>query len=449
MARDIDAALSRVPGYQRFLTVDEMYAHAREVAEAHPELARFREVGSSTDGQRIPMVSIGAGPRSAVLFACPHPNEPIGAMLIQFLLDELIADEALRSGWTWHLLPCVDPDGVRLNEGWFGGPFTIRNYARHFYRPRSAEQVEWTFPLEYKTFSWQTPIAETRALMAAFQEARPDFVYSLHNAGFGGVFYYISRDVHQAYEALTSIPKRKGLFMSLGEPEMPWAEAFAPAVYRTPTAKDAYDYFERYAQGDPAEFINGGGSSFDFLQPLTAPLGLITELPYFQSPQISDSSPTRDTRRDVILQGIEKTREMFSSLAELLAETHDHMTEDTRFLRAVSSFTDAIPKTLDSKAQWARSADGMDELATVAQRVDELYVGTFYRVLVASMLTRAFDVQLAVKASPVVESAKGRLEGKLDAWIGEIEANLDYSAIAIRPLVQVQYGAMLAVLDAM
>ncbi len=449
MASTFDEALERVPHYERFLGVDELYAYARAVAAQHPSLATYREVGSSTDGQAIPMVSIGSGPKSALLFACPHPNEPIGAMLIHFLLDELVANPELRSQWTWHLLPCVDPDGVRLNEGWFAGPFTIRNYARNFYRPRSEEQVEWTFPLSYKTFSWQTPIPETRALMAAFDATRPDFVYSLHNAGFGGVYYYISRDVQGAYEAMSTIPGHRGLFLSLGEPEMPWAVEFAPAVYRTPTAKDAYDYFEKYAQGDPASFITGGGSSFDYLQPLSGPLSLVTELPYFQSPQISDEAPIEQSRRDVILEGIERTRTMFSSLSELLEDTRAAMTEDTRFLRAVSSFAEQIPKTLDSKAQWARTTESMAGPATVAQLTDELYVGTFYRVLVASMLTRAFDAQLAADPSPTVEDAKHRLGKKLDAWISEIETNLDYSPIPIRTLVQVQYGAMLAVLEAM
>src|SRR5690606_16050448 len=140
MTPELEAALGRVPDYDRFYTFEEMTARARSVAERHPSLASLETVGASTEGRPIEMVRIGDGPQRILLYALPHPNEPIGAMLVQFLLDELIGNEELRSGRSWYLLPCVDPDGTVLNEGWFTGPFTVRNYARHFYRPRSVEQ---------------------------------------------------------------------------------------------------------------------------------------------------------------------------------------------------------------------------------------------------------------------------------------------------------------------
>ncbi|CAF3885733.1 unnamed protein product, partial [Rotaria sp. Silwood1] len=105
-------------------------------------------------------------------------------------------------------IPCVDPDGTRLNQGWFSGPFTIRNYARNFYRPRTEEQVEWTFPITYKNYSWTTPSNETQALMYAIRLVQPDFVYGLHNSGFGGMYYYISQplfDIFPQLERFTSI----------------------------------------------------------------------------------------------------------------------------------------------------------------------------------------------------------------------------------------------------
>ena len=44
-------------------------------------------------------------------------------------------DEALEAtGVEWHFVPDADPDGTRLNEGWFDGPWTREHYARNFYR---------------------------------------------------------------------------------------------------------------------------------------------------------------------------------------------------------------------------------------------------------------------------------------------------------------------------
>jgi hypothetical protein len=451
VSAEIRAKMERVPDYTRFSTVDELVASARAAAAQHPTRASLREIGRSSDGDAIPMVSIGAGSRSALLIGCPHPNEPIGAMLVQFLMEELIERGDVRGGWTWHLIPCIDPDGTRLNEGWFGGPFTVRNYARHFYRPWSQEQVEWTFPFRYKEFSWERPLPETRALMRAFRDTRPDFVYSLHNAGFGGVYYYLSQDVGAAYPALHAIPRALGLVLSLGEPEMPWAVEWAPAVYRYPSVRDAYEYHAQYAPGNAAGRIAGGGSSWDYLTSIQdsarPPLALNTELPYFQSPDITDQTPTRDTRRDVIQAGIERTREVLRAVSELLAEVSGVLPEDTRPMRAVASFVAHGYKSVESKGAWAQRSGGMSHPATVAQRADELYVGLFYNALMASMLNRAFAMSLEAQHAPVVVHAQRRLTRLLDLWLGDVEAHLRYTATPIRTLVQAQYGAMLAILD--
>jgi hypothetical protein len=446
MTQTLRAALERVPEYQRFLTVQEMFDRARRVAEEHPDLARYQEVGRSTDGEPIPMVSIGDGPQSVVLFACPHPNEPIGAMLVQFLLDELVANESLREGRTWHLLPCVDPDGTRLNEGWFSGPFTVRNYARNFYRPRSEEQVEWTFPMRYKNFSWDAPIPETRSLMNAFELTRPDVLYSLHNAGFGGVYYYLSDDLPGAYADWREIPEGLGLFMALGEPEMPWAEEFAPAVYRWLGVAAAYDYFERFASEPPQTLIHGGGSSYDYARPISEPLMLITELPYFQSPLVSDGTPTAQSRSETILAGIARSREVYAALGEVLDAAGPDLTADTRFLRASATFIRDIPKGFDGQERWARETPGMDAPATVAQRADALYVSRFYQVLIASMLRRAIETQRASGDTAALSAAQARLEGLIEGWVSDLETNLPHSSIPIRPLVQAQYAALLVAL---
>ena len=447
---EINDALQRVPNYGRFYTLDEILARARAVADEHPDLAEFRVVGHSTDGQEIPLLRIGNGPTRIMLFAFPHPNEPIGAMLIHFLLDELIANEALRRDRTWYLLPSVDPDGTRLNEGWFAGPYTIRNYAKHFYRPPSAEQVEWTFPIDHRDLHFDRPLPETEALMHAFELARPHLVYSLHNAGFGGVYYFISEDLKDVYPAFHEIPRQRGLALSLGEAEMPWAEVFAPAVYRVGSIRDAYDYYEAYGTNSPADIIQGGGSSADYLASMDLPEGtpvtLITELPYFQCPQVSDESPVARSRRDVLLEGVEQTRATTLKVKAILDRIAPEMTLDTRFYRAVSAFTEQALAGLGSKERWAREAEGMKAQATVAQETDELYVGSFYRLLVASMLRRALDAQRAETPSATLDAAAADLERLLDDWAARLEANLQYEAIPIKTSVEVQYGALLTVL---
>lgn len=444
---DIDRWLTLVPDFARFLTVDELYAQAREVAAAHPELARCRDVGHSTDGEAIPMVSIGDGPVPLLFYACPHPNEPIGAMLVSHLLDELIRSPELRAGFTWHLLPCVDPDGTRLNEGWFAPPYTVRRYAAGFYRPPGVEQVEWTFPATHKTFEFGDPIPETRALMAALTEVRPAFVYSLHNAGFGGVYYYLSRDVPDVYPEFYRVPESLGLFMAKGEAEMPWGVSFAPAIYKTTSVAEAYDYYETYTDEDPAAMIGSGGSSSDFLQALDGhrALTLITELPYFQAPAVADEAPSGQSRREVLLAGKEKTQSLTLAVEALSAPVTPLMTLDSRFWRAFSLFHSHYLRG-DVERQAILADPQTLTPATVAQRTDALYVSPFYQLLIYSMLGRAFEQQRREADSPELEHAERELARLLDAGFTDLETHLEYRVIPIRQAVQTQFGAFLALL---
>ncbi|CAF1028399.1 unnamed protein product [Rotaria sordida] len=307
-----DSLMNSVPDYSRFFTVDELFNHSRVVAFTHPNLVKYQNVGYSRNGEAIPMLSIGNGSKSLLLYACPHPNEPIGSLLVDFLLDALFEHIDLLEAYTWHLLPCVDPDGTRLNEGWFSGPFTIRNYAQYFYRPRTEEQVEWTFPIVHKNYSWSTPSNETQALMNAIQFTQPDFVYGLHNSGFGGMYYYISQPLSDIFPELEQLPSTLGLFLAKGEAESPWVTQFAPAIFSPLSLRNAYDYYEKYTHIDPVSMMSGGGTSFDYLEEigLNNTIFLMAELPYFQSPVVANDTiiPNR-TERDVLLQGLDKDDE--------------------------------------------------------------------------------------------------------------------------------------------
>lgn len=442
------AELRDVPEYDRFLTVDELYTQAREAARAYPELARLEEVGHSTDGEAIPMLTVGDGPVPLLFYACPHPNEPIGAMLVSYLTGRLLRDPAFRAGYTWHLLPCVDPDGTRLNEGWFAGPFTVRHYARHFYRPPGVEQVEWTFPVAHKTYRFDAPIPETRALMHALETAHPAFVYSLHNAGFGGVYYYLSRDLPAVYPAFHALPAALGLVLATGEAEIPWATVFAPAIYKDSSVAEAYDYFEAFTDQDPATLIGSGGSSSDFLNTLPGEraLALVTELPYFEAPAVADPAPSGQTRREVLLAGHGRRQERTRQVEALLAPVRPLMTLDSRLYRAARLFHDHYLAGGESGRQAILNDERTLEAATVAQRADALYVGSFYQLLLYSMLDRAFDLQRAEGDDPRLEEAQAQLRALLDAGFSDLDTHLASRALPIRAAVQMQLGALLAVL---
>jgi len=175
-----------VPDLDEFLTLEELQASSRALVSEFPSLARLETVGTSSEGRPIELLTIGHGATPVLLLGVPHPNEPIGTLTLEFLCRLLCEDDALRARLdvTLYAIKVSDPDGLVLNEGWLKGGFSPLRYALNYYRPPHREQVEWSFPVEYKTLSFTTPAPETAAVMRVMLRVRPRMLYSLHNAGF-------------------------------------------------------------------------------------------------------------------------------------------------------------------------------------------------------------------------------------------------------------------------
>src|SRR5207245_10951528 len=129
----------------------------------------------------------------APVLGVPHQNTPIGTLTLEFLCRLLCEDAELRAllDATVYAIKVAEPDGLVLNEGWFKGALSPLRYALDYYRPPHREQVEWSFPVEYRTLRFTTPSPETASVMRVMERVRPRFFYSLHNGGFCGVSFFV------------------------------------------------------------------------------------------------------------------------------------------------------------------------------------------------------------------------------------------------------------------
>jgi hypothetical protein len=93
---DLQRIAEDIPHYQTFLTVDELNASTRQLADEFPGLASLKVVGQTRRGDPIELLTIAGGPLQALVFGAPHPNEPIGTLTIEYLSRRLCEDEALR-----------------------------------------------------------------------------------------------------------------------------------------------------------------------------------------------------------------------------------------------------------------------------------------------------------------------------------------------------------------
>jgi hypothetical protein len=424
---NLQSIMRDVPEYQRFPTVDEMHAELDEVAGRYPDLVRLRRIGTSRLGEPLRVLSVGEGPQDIVILGGPHPNEPIGALTVSALIGLLCTREELRQGRRWHLLPCADPDGARLNEGWYVQPGDRRAYARHFYRPAGHDQVEWTFPLVTEDYSYDAPMPETEALMRLMDEVKPAFVYSLHNGEYQGAYFYVNRDAPELADRLSALPGLEGIPLHHGDPEMPGLTTIAPAVFQTPTG------------AQQAKIASNGAGSADYAARYGA-LHLVTELPYWADPRVADQSPTSQPYATVLKEGMAAQRDTLDILLTVLDGVRDDLTVHSPFRRCIEDFFRI----------WARYTDTVDGLpevhrnATVAEVFSNRQMVHLIALRYGGTLLRMLEAEAAAgNLTPAIRTQQARLQAEFERWCDEAEADSAGSPIELRRLVAVQVAAAL------
>ena len=433
--------MADVPDYTEFMAVAELSASSRELARRFPKLVTLQTIGTSTEGRPIEMLTIGNGKRKALLLGTPHPNEPIGTLTLEYLARRLCEDDDLRDDldYTFLLIKCADPDGTMLNEGWFKQPFSPLTYALNFYRPPAREQIEWSFPVHYKTLHFTETCPEARAVIAVMETHRPSFLYSLHNAGFCGVYFYVSRPLPGLFPRLRRVVASQGLALHRGEPEAPYIKAFEEGIYGLFGVQERYDYLARNLNEDPAPSIEAGTSSDDYLKTLTGGYTLVCELPYYFDPVLADATPAGMSRREAMLQGVFRVDSIYHDVREHFAVVGRGAPRD-RLYRSVDEYVKKTPKQLAAlkheveAPQYAREATRAEAFDSTVCRVFQhmLYLGEVYRLAVAC------------GSEEVARVVRRRLE----EICGQLAGQSKLETMPLRKLVAVQVGSGLHALAA-
>ncbi|MGC0354762.1 hypothetical protein RKD25_002051 [Streptomyces sp. SAI-124] len=220
-----------LPPLLRYPTVDELGARAAALVARHPADARLRRAGTSRAGTPLWLLSVGHGSRQALVVAGPHANEPVGGGTALRLAERALADPRLTVGAdaTWNLLLCLDPDGLRRNEGWLRGPYSLGRYFRNFFRPGFGEQPEWL-----PDGAEAAALPETRTLLALQDELRPFLQCSLHGVDVGGGFVELTQDLPGLARRVAHTASRLRIPRELGPYDTLYWPSLGPAVYRIP-----------------------------------------------------------------------------------------------------------------------------------------------------------------------------------------------------------------------
>jgi len=165
--------LASVPTYARYLTLAEIRAQIDTLRE-EPGFA-VTTIGQSAEGRPIEMIQYdGGADRTLLLWGFEDPTEPICALTMFWLCDQLRARNAefMRFRCNWAIIPTINPDGVLRNEEWFLAPGDLRTFAGG----------SWETPYD-RTLYWEA--AATSPEMAAWRGAvtalTPDVLFDMHD----------------------------------------------------------------------------------------------------------------------------------------------------------------------------------------------------------------------------------------------------------------------------
>jgi hypothetical protein len=440
--------LEGIPHLERFKHVDELEEASRELAKTHTDTVEWRTIGQSSEGRPVTALIIGEGDQSAFLYGFTHPNEPIGSLTVEYLASRLASSAELRKRLPYRfiLAKAIDVDGAKLNEGWFRGPFDLLTYAENYYRPPPNEQAEWTFPIDYKTLHWSTPIPETQAIKNVVDEFKPAFTCILHNADFCGIYYYLSHPLPAAYAELKRIPSFEGLPLHRGEPpDELYLKTLDEGIYHDYGTSDEYEFLSSTLNADPATRINYGTDCYEYIRNLYDGFCFTCELPHFYDERIQDTTPTQEKRRDLLLGSLEIEADTQRFIQRVVDESRKLVIMNSRISRAVQYFLDRWTNL--QQATHAFSEDGaFDRPATIAEKFDLTVLKRFSQMPILGMVGRFLNEAEAKTGHRKLRPLRNEVHSRLLKLNNAIRQESNPHPIPPRTLVRIQLQSALTCL---
>ena len=449
---DFTRLIENIPDFKEFLTVDEMDENSKKLAAEYPDKVSVFQAGTSRKGHPIYCLKIGSGSRNAFMFGCPHPNEPMGAMMLEYFSRAIAEDDKLREelDYTWYLIKSIDVDGTKLNEKWFKGPFTLTNYARNYFRPAGYEQAEWTFPMHYKNYHFDASIPETKTLMKMIDEVKPDFMYSLHNSGFGGTYWYLTENLSPIWDNLYNASKKQNIPLHLGEPEVNYIVPFAPAIFPLLSQKDTYDYYEKFSKEPPEKLMSAGGSSGEYAGQYGT-VTLVTDLPYFYGERTQSNQEMPYTRREAALKKNDFNHNEQQTVAKYFRQIETLVSSDNPFAKMVALSLKNSDSRYESTKAFVEKSEDYAGPCKESEAFDNLELPKFFSLFMWTLCIRSCEHELAkdhtAEEKALLQKVHDEAEAEFNVRAARAEKDIHYEVTPIKKLVSIQLESGMIVAD--
>jgi hypothetical protein len=413
--------------YKNFLTVKELDKEL--IALVGKEAISI--IGKSKNKHPILCGTIGHGKKNALLFGFPHPNEPVGSLTCLEWIKLVQASEELQNTYTWHIVPCADPDGAKLNEGWFKGKFSIKKYVDNFYRQIS-DQTDWSFPMRYKDYTFNKPTKQTKALMNLIEKTKPSLVYSLHNSSFSGAYFLQTKSINSShFRAVEKACKQLDIPLHKGKPEVPFAKELHPSFYQLFGNKEEYEFLKKIKQ-NPLTSLIGGASSAEYAKQINKKsFSLVCEIPYLYDSALSNTKKTGTTKKEALTLQLDDNESVYNFLRERIV--HKGINKQSNFYRVNKENIKILKGMVGSqKAMIENIPNGK---VTVAELFSSRVINKFYRTLFLGEFKRLL---LDSKKTKQRESLLTQTNTLIKKRIRFINKHSNYRSIPIKNLIELQ-----------
>jgi len=458
---DVQAVLRHVPHFETFCSVAKL-CDAVENLRRGPADCTVEVAGHSVNGQPIHHVCFGRGRAvKALVVGFPHCHEPIGSLTVYSLMRLLQEQQSdlTRADVEWHIVPCIDPDGAVLNEGWTQKPFSFEAYLKHRHVQTWLDQVDCSFPITYKKLAFAQPSREAEVLRSLLEQIRPDFFFSLHNSiAAGGAWYPISRDLgSECYQQLRELRELYCIPLQQSIAHQKWCAQFGEGIYEMFTVRKLYDDLEQRVSA-PESFVKMGAASWDYLATIREDAVVFAaELPhakYAASMNLSEDSG--ENLRQFRLRLEAENKFLITVIAQEWEGVKDQLDCDNPFYKktvqeiipVIAKLSEGVPLSLGANStQDILFNPAYARTMTLAERSD-IYLGDRFNVLCHTYeFVRLLQLSSQTSA---IRRARQRLEGVFARALAEMPRILGsdaFSTIDCDTLCKVQLGSGLIALN--
>lgn len=436
--------LEEVPNYSRFLKVKEI----EDLEESLKQYSSVKQriIGKTAENKPLKMFTMGTGGKTGLIIGVPHSDEPLGSVVTTYFIDWMARhSEANFFGWTWLIIPVLEQRGMRMNEEWFSNISSLVDTAKSYFREPTENQYEWTFPFEYKDYTWIQSRPESSAIKEVIKEEKPDLLYSLHHCGYYDTYFYFSKSLPKAYPLLKKLAHNLGLALSTSSPDVPFGKSLEPGFYQMYGLKDYIDYYTKH-EPDNLLTMRRGASSDEWYQTAVEGFSFNCEVPLFSSSIKTDSKLSNRKLKSLLQNKRKKTENTIEYCINLL---------DT--LEPFFSLSD--PVLLGSVLK--NVANAKLELENANSNIDEEKNpnATNYEVFENDLMADIGDLLLIGQVWRVTENIHRnikddktgymikRIDQKIEALAKKIDKRGKFKPIPLQKLVQMQLGSLLIIAD--